>query len=603
MIVFSFNNPTGKFNYTWQGFTWDNWRYWDGVPGIRSSIVLSLEIALLASLVATALGTLIALALVRYGFRGRGVDQHPHLPAALDARDRARRLAPDAVPEPERRLRLLDDPDRPHHVLHQLRGRDREGAPDRLRPPPRGGGDGPRRQRVDDLPQGDAAADRAGDPGRAAALLRDLDRRLRRHLLQLRQRGSRSRSSSGAPPDRRAAAGERDRHRDLRRSPDRDARQRPRPDAALEKEPHDHRLARALARAAAAGRARPPLAALHAHGRLPRRRGADHRPRRRLLPRGRERQALPRRARRPVRGADRLLVRRGDRRGGGRADARAALLHELVVRAPARDRARGRGGVARARRPEPRLLRLRRLRGGRVGLEARAPVLLGARRAPRGVARIPAHPSAPTHDFDAERAAQLTGERRWKAISRHVAYHGTTMGALSINGIPALRTPFEPLVPEVLHVRNTNRYHRPPEETEEEFTRFLLDELEQTIEADGPGDGLHGDHGAGAERRRRVHAARGLLARRARALRPLRDPALRRRGDHRLRPPRHLVRLRALRHPARHRHLRQGSLVGVRVDRRGDRDRPGDGAVPARASGCTRTGSRSAAIRSRPRSR
>src|SRR5437762_13001245 len=78
------------------------------------------------------------------------------------------------------------------------------------------------------------------------------------------------------------------------------------------------------------------------------------------------------------------------------------------------------------------------------------------------------------------------GERRWKAVSRNVAYHGTTMGALSINGIPALRTPFEPLVPEVLHVRNTNRYHRPAEETEAEFTAFLLDDLEQTIEAAGP---------------------------------------------------------------------------------------------------------------------
>jgi spermidine/putrescine transport system permease protein len=71
VVVFSFNHPTGKFNYTWQGFTWDNWHYWDGVPGIRSAIILSLEIALVASLVATALGTLIALALVRYGFRGR----------------------------------------------------------------------------------------------------------------------------------------------------------------------------------------------------------------------------------------------------------------------------------------------------------------------------------------------------------------------------------------------------------------------------------------------------------------------------------------------------------------------------------------------------
>jgi adenosylmethionine-8-amino-7-oxononanoate aminotransferase len=83
-------------------------------------------------------------------------------------------------------------------------------------------------------------------------------------------------------------------------------------------------------------------------------------------------------------------------------------------------------------------------------------------------------------------AAMRTPPRRYKAVARHIAYHGTTMGALSINGIPALRTPFEPLVPEVRHVSNTNRYHRPPEETEEEFTRFLLDELEQTLLYMGP---------------------------------------------------------------------------------------------------------------------
>ncbi|MDX6368596.1 MAG: spermidine/putrescine transport system permease protein [Gaiellaceae bacterium] len=73
VIAFSFNNPKGRFNYVWSGFTLDNWKNWDGVPGLRSSMVLSLEIALLASLIATALGTLIALALVRYGFRGRGL--------------------------------------------------------------------------------------------------------------------------------------------------------------------------------------------------------------------------------------------------------------------------------------------------------------------------------------------------------------------------------------------------------------------------------------------------------------------------------------------------------------------------------------------------
>jgi adenosylmethionine-8-amino-7-oxononanoate aminotransferase len=78
------------------------------------------------------------------------------------------------------------------------------------------------------------------------------------------------------------------------------------------------------------------------------------------------------------------------------------------------------------------------------------------------------------------------GERRWKAIARRVAYHGTTMGALSINGCTDLRTPFEPLVPDVLHVSNTNRYHRPPEESEADFTQFLLDDLEGTIQQAGP---------------------------------------------------------------------------------------------------------------------
>jgi len=75
---------------------------------------------------------------------------------------------------------------------------------------------------------------------------------------------------------------------------------------------------------------------------------------------------------------------------------------------------------------------------------------------------------------------------RYKAIARHIAYHGTTLGALSINGITAIRAPFEPLVPEVRHVKNTNRYHRPPEETEAEFTAMLLEDLEQTILSMGP---------------------------------------------------------------------------------------------------------------------
>src|ERR671922_90985 len=72
VIAFSFNDPKGRFNYVWQGFTLENWRHWDAVAGLRDSISLSLQVAFISSFVATALGTLIALALVRYGFRGRG---------------------------------------------------------------------------------------------------------------------------------------------------------------------------------------------------------------------------------------------------------------------------------------------------------------------------------------------------------------------------------------------------------------------------------------------------------------------------------------------------------------------------------------------------
>jgi adenosylmethionine-8-amino-7-oxononanoate aminotransferase len=103
----------------------------------------------------------------------------------------------------------------------------------------------------------------------------------------------------------------------------------------------------------------------------------------------------------------------------------------------------------------------------------------------RGEKKVRAALSEPETRHDAIVAARR-GPHRYKAIARQIAYHGTTMGALSINGIPALREAFEPLVPEVRHVRNTNRYHRPAEETEEEFTRFLLDDLEQAILAMGP---------------------------------------------------------------------------------------------------------------------
>jgi spermidine/putrescine transport system permease protein len=72
VVAFSFNDPAGRFNYTWQGFTLRWWENPFGVPGLGEALRVSLEIAALSSLAATALGTLIALALVRYSFRGRG---------------------------------------------------------------------------------------------------------------------------------------------------------------------------------------------------------------------------------------------------------------------------------------------------------------------------------------------------------------------------------------------------------------------------------------------------------------------------------------------------------------------------------------------------
>jgi spermidine/putrescine transport system permease protein len=72
VILFSFNDPAGRFNYVWERFTLQNWVNWDAVLGIRGAIVTSIEVGALATVVATALGTLMALAIVRHRFVGRG---------------------------------------------------------------------------------------------------------------------------------------------------------------------------------------------------------------------------------------------------------------------------------------------------------------------------------------------------------------------------------------------------------------------------------------------------------------------------------------------------------------------------------------------------
>ena len=61
VFLFSFNAPAGRFSYTWEEFTLSNWAGWNDVPGLEDGLVTSLALAALASLAATALGTLIAL--------------------------------------------------------------------------------------------------------------------------------------------------------------------------------------------------------------------------------------------------------------------------------------------------------------------------------------------------------------------------------------------------------------------------------------------------------------------------------------------------------------------------------------------------------------
>jgi adenosylmethionine-8-amino-7-oxononanoate aminotransferase len=77
--------------------------------------------------------------------------------------------------------------------------------------------------------------------------------------------------------------------------------------------------------------------------------------------------------------------------------------------------------------------------------------------------------------------------QRTKVISRNIAYHGTSMGALSITGIPALRAPFEPLVPGARKSANTNRYRCRYCAAAPACTLACADDVEDVIEREGPG--------------------------------------------------------------------------------------------------------------------
>jgi adenosylmethionine-8-amino-7-oxononanoate aminotransferase len=84
---------------------------------------------------------------------------------------------------------------------------------------------------------------------------------------------------------------------------------------------------------------------------------------------------------------------------------------------------------------------------------------------------------------------KITGEPgRYKVISRDIAYHGTSMGALAITALPGIKEPFEPLTPGGVRVPNTN-FYRAPSFVAGDLTAFgqwAADEIERAILREGP---------------------------------------------------------------------------------------------------------------------
>ena len=285
-------------------------------------------------------------------------------------------------------------------------------------------------------------------------------------------------------------------------------------------------------------------------------------------------QALPRRPGRPVRLPARPRPHR-PRRGRRRAGPRARVHAAVVLRPPEGDRAGREGRRLRARRPQPGVLHQRWRRGRRDRLEAGQELLQAHRQAdeaqgdqPRD--RLPRH--HPGRAVDHRAAAAEAAVRAAGALDVPGAEHEL---------LPRPRTRRRPRGVRPVGRRPDRRRHRER----------------------GPGHGRRGLPRAGAERRRLLPAPARLLPAGPRDLRRVRRTPGLRRGHLRLRPARPHVRLRALRLPARHDHLRQGPHLRLRPARRDDRHRPADGAVPPRTTTGSPTATRSAATRSRPRSR
>jgi adenosylmethionine-8-amino-7-oxononanoate aminotransferase len=77
---------------------------------------------------------------------------------------------------------------------------------------------------------------------------------------------------------------------------------------------------------------------------------------------------------------------------------------------------------------------------------------------------------------------------RYKVISREIAYHGTSMGALAVTGLASIKYPFEPMTPGGVRVPNTNFYRAPDFVASDlvAFGRWAADEIDRAIEREGP---------------------------------------------------------------------------------------------------------------------
>ena len=152
--------------------------------------------------------------------------------------------------------------------------------------------------------------------------------------------------------------------------------------------------------------------------------------------------------------------RTGDRRGRGAAGGRARVLPAVVLRAPARPSSWPPGWPT---WPPGNLNRVFFTTSGSEAVESAWKL--------------------------AKQYFKLTGQPgRYKVISRDIAYHGTSMGALAITGLADIKHPFEPLPPGGVRVPNTNFYRAPDflAGDEAEFGQWAADEIERAILREGP---------------------------------------------------------------------------------------------------------------------